>query len=144
MESPNFIEKSELLTLYEKIELYIRSNFPSCSVTINNKSVAFGYPNEYARIFLYQDKDQTSLILKITQDLTQPMSSNNGKFFKICSIEDIQYIKSGIRVILECKMPRVIVSGSNTTSEPNSPSQNQQPIVPEQRPGIFKNLFSKF
>lgn len=144
MDSPIFITKSELLTLYEKIELYIRSNFPSCSITINRKSVSFGYPNELTRIFLYQDIEQTALILKITQDLTQPMDSSNGKCYKICSIEDIQYIKSGIRVILECKVPKVIVSSKELSPEVQHAAPSQQTSPTEQRPNRFKNFLSKF
>lgn len=128
MDSPKFIENPELYSLYEKIELYIRSNFPSCMIDIHEKSVSFGYPNEYTRIFLYQDKEQTSLILKISQDLTQSMKNQgNGQLYKIHTMEDVQYIKSGIRVILECRVPKVIVSGTKPTEQSqttNNPKEN--------------------
>lgn len=109
MNLPDFIVTPELIDLYEKISLYIISNYPACVITVNEKSVAFGYPNEFTRIFLYQDKEQTYLILKITQDLTQPMGVKNGLLYKIKDTDDIQHIKSGIKVILECRVPKFII-----------------------------------
>lgn len=140
MDSPKFIEKPELYSLYEKIELYIRSNFPSCGITINNKSVSFGFPGEFSRIFLYQDKEQTSLILKITQDLSQTMGPNNGQLYKIHSMEDVQHIKSGIRVILECKVPKVVISGTKPAEPPQQPPEQSTPPKSPQN-NIFKRIF---
>lgn len=109
MNSPDFIDNPSLYNIYEKIELYIMSNYPSCIISVNNKSVAFGFPNEFARIFLYQSKDKDYLAVKITQDITKAMSSNNGLIYRIKTTDDFQYLKSGIKVILECRVPKIVI-----------------------------------
>lgn len=126
MSSPGFIVNPELIDLYEKINLYITSNYPSCSVNVNEKSVAFGYPNEFTRIFLYQDKEQTYLILKITQDLTQPMGVKNGLLYKIKDTDDIQHIKSGIKVILECRVPKIIIESRPAPVDASIQAESQK------------------
>jgi len=113
IESPAFITKNELIALYEKLYLYISANYPFCAVIVNQKSVSFGYPNEYTRIFVYQDKDQTSLVLKISQDLSRKMDANNGLLYQLKTMEDFHFLKSGIKVIMEYKVPKLDTSVTN-------------------------------
>lgn len=107
IESPDFITRNELIALYEKLYLYISTNYPFCSVSINQKSVSFGFPNEYTRIFVYQDIEQTSLVLKISQDLTRKMDATNGLLYQLKTMDDLHFLKSGIKVIMEYKIPKL-------------------------------------
>jgi hypothetical protein len=139
--SPEFIDSPELYNIYEKMELYVMSNYPTCTITVNSKSVSFGFPNEFARIFLYQSKDKDYLAVKITQDLTKAMSSNNGLIYKVKTIDDFQYLKSAIKVILECRVPKFIVETPVPEVEESLPAEPNEEAAPDESiVQRFKNL----
>lgn len=98
-----FIKKTDLRNLYEKLNLYITTFFPRCIVTINSKSVSYAYPGEYARIFVFQNIEQTALVVMITQNISNKMGENNGVAYKIKTNEDLDLLRSGIRVAMELK-----------------------------------------
>lgn len=124
------------------------TNYPACIISVNNKSVSFGFPNEFSRIFLFQSKEKDYLAVKITQDLTKAMGPNNGLIYKISSIEDFQYLKSGLKVILECKVPKIIVEAPVAPAPlppPQEEDSKDEEDIPEDTSIVekFKNLLGR-
>lgn len=70
-------------------------------MNVNNKSVSYAYPGEYARIFVFQNKDKSSLVIVISQNISKKINAENGVAYKVSSTEDLNQLKSGIRVIME-------------------------------------------
>ena len=44
-------------------------------MNVNNKSVSYAYPGEYARIFVFQNKDKSSLVIVISQNISKKINA---------------------------------------------------------------------
>ena len=99
------ITDNKLLDLYRRLMNFITSNYPRAVVTENKLSVMINYPGELARIFIYQDKQNKTLLVKIAKDITVKMSDTNGRLYYLSSIDELNNLKSGIQVIMDMKLP---------------------------------------
>jgi hypothetical protein len=102
------ITDNKLLDLYRRFINFVSSNYPDAIITENKLSVMINYPGELARIFLYQDKPNKTLLVKIAKDITIKMSDTNGRLYYLSSIDELNSLKSGIQVIMDLKMPELV------------------------------------
>ncbi len=100
------IKDNKILDLYKRLRTFITSNYPHAILTENTKSDMINYPGELARIFIYNDKQTKSLLVKITCDITEKMSDSNGRIYYVSSIDELNTVKSGIQVIMDLKTPQ--------------------------------------
>ena len=101
------ITDNKLLDLYRRFINFVSTNYPDAIITENSKSVMINYPGELARIFVYQDKVNKTLLVKIAKDITVKMSDTNGRLYYLSSIDELNSLKSGVQVIMDLKMPEI-------------------------------------
>lgn len=106
------ITDNKLLDLYRRFINFVSTNYPDAIITENKQSVMINYPGELARIFLYQDKPNKTLLVKIAKDITIKMSDTNGRLYYLSSIDELNSLKSGIQVVMDLKLPK-----TNSNSE---------------------------
>lgn len=99
------ITDNKLLDLYRRFINFVSTNYPDAIITENKQSVMINYPGELARIFLYQDKPNKTLLVKIAKDITIKMSDTNGRLYYLSSIDELNSLKSGIQVVMDLKLP---------------------------------------
>lgn len=101
------ITDNKLIDLYRRFMNFVSTNYPDAIITENKQSVMINYPGELARIFVYQDKPNKTLLVKIAKDITAKMSESNGKLYYLSSIDELNSLKSGIQVIMDLRMPAI-------------------------------------
>lgn len=113
------ITDNKLIDLYRRFINFVSTNYPDAVITENKLSTMVNYPGELARLFIYQDKPNKTLLVKISKDITQKMSDTNGRLYYLSSIDELNSLKSGVQVIMDLKMP---------ASSAAVPSQTEMPI----------------
>jgi len=96
----------KLIDLYRRLMIFITSEFPNAITSETDSCTMIGYAGELARIFIYQDKAHDFLRIKITTDITAEVSDTNGQDFMVSTLDEVNQIKTGIKVVMKMKPPK--------------------------------------
>lgn len=104
------ITDNKLIDLYRRFINFVSTNYPDAVITENKLSVMVNYPGELARLFIYQDKERKTLMVKISKDITKKMSDTNGRLYYLSSIDELNSLKSGVQVIMDLQIPKTVTT----------------------------------
>lgn len=90
----------KLIDLYSRLKNYIDSNYVTVIIDEDGDITNIGFSGQPERIAILKSDDEQSLLVKISQNISEPLSDKNGKLFEVSSIDELNLVKSGIDVIL--------------------------------------------
>lgn len=95
-----FLRSYKLIDLYSRLKNYIDSNYVTAIIDEDGDTTNIGFSGQPERIAILKSDNEQSLFVKISQNISEPLSDKNGKLFEVSSIDELNLVKSGIDVIL--------------------------------------------
>ena len=94
------IKNAKLHDLYQRFCNYIISEYPRAVFSEGKSYVTISYPGELARIFICQDTELNTLVIRITTDIYKKLGAKTSLKFYVNSLDELNEVKSAAHVIM--------------------------------------------